>query len=835
MAERDNLTGTTPYFDPAGTLTQDEYQKRFIDYYEFGGIKPAKVLEVDEEKKEEVKPNVLMAVGSEDERTNIFGTGIAIQGKSFTFEPYSATKALADYSSREKTAQDRTGGDKVKGFTDYIKSDEGILGGTLGVMGLPAVGPIMAAAGYKNRENQKKTADAILATDNTGGAMFKLNGQVVYRAPGSTQYNGTYQGPSSQILGMEAIRNGFLPGTFREVPETQPFQTSVPTNRYVKTGLAVAHADTDAMVVINANGNTVGSDGTMGGVTASQATAARESHARKLAAGTGYTPTAADALEIRQKGLAHMRATFNIGAFDRSSDLSAEESAARAKEYNRYTSALMKEIIERQTKISDDFSTGELGTDIGVGSEVPQGSSRPLGPDFVEGESLGQSPEKPEIGSGPPNPNLSPEKPEKTMDTSGATAPGPGFGGINPGFSGGYRASGGRVGLQEGGVAGAQAGFVERPPSQVSEAATVADDKPMSVPEGTFVINAAAVEFAGEKDIIDMLNAAYKEAEKKGIQPPSEEMLEVAVSRGEVIVPPFLAKIIGYDRLEKINNRGKKEVNERIKENGQRPVEAAGGGFLARKKLANGGEVDEYEDKIIVGEVRRKMKELLGSLPEDVTVTSKYFGDERPARREYYEELARLTETKPLQGKFFSSDRQKLINAPRTPTLLNLYILAEEVAHQLGNTTKQRPLGLFSSSEKEKQEYMESRYAEELRAKKIAFDAVGGLFPTDKRAVDLYEGTHANSFANFILKTGSPEFFQQMVKKYPKLKGQFNDDGTVKKQTKPSQNFLIAVQEEEARIKDAFKDSTFIQRMNPFTDTPVFREGYTGPEGNPSK
>ena len=130
---------------------------------------------------------------------------------------------------------------------------------------------------------------------------------------------------------------------------------------------------------------------------------------------------------------------------------------------------------------------------------------------------------------------------------------------------------------------------------------------------------------------------------------------------------------------------------------------------------------------------------------------------------------------------------------------------------------------------------MESRYAEELRAKKIAFDAVGGLFPTDKRAVDLYEGTHANSFANFILKTGSPEFFQQMVKKYPKLKGQFNDDGTVKKQTKPSQNFLIAVQEEEARIKDAFKDSTFIQRMNPFTDTPVFREGYTGPEGNPSK
>ena len=93
----------------------------------------------------------------------------------------------------------------------------------------------------------------------------------------------------------------------------------------------------------------------------------------------------------------------------------------------------------------------------------------------------------------------------------------------------------------------------------------MADDKPMSVPEGTFVINAAAVEFAGEQDIVDMLNEAYRKAEKKGIQPPTKETLDVAVSKGEVIVPPFLAKIIGYDRLEKINNRGKAEVNRRIK------------------------------------------------------------------------------------------------------------------------------------------------------------------------------------------------------------------------------------------------------------------------------
>ena len=150
-------------------------------------------------------------------------------------------------------------------------------------------------------------------------------------------------------------------------------------------------------------------------------------------------------------------------------------------------------------------------------------------------------------------------------------------------------ARGGRVGMQMGGTASqaSPAGFVDRPPSQVSEAATVADDKPMSVPEGTFVINAAAVEIAGEADIAKMLNKAYKSYRARGGKEamgrtPSKEEIDVAVSRGEVLVPPAIAKIIGYDRLEKINNRGKKETKQRIKENGQRPVKAAKGGFINR-------------------------------------------------------------------------------------------------------------------------------------------------------------------------------------------------------------------------------------------------------------
>jgi hypothetical protein len=151
----------------------------------------------------------------------------------------------------------------------------------------------------------------------------------------------------------------------------------------------------------------------------------------------------------------------------------------------------------------------------------------------------------------------------------------------------GFRAMGGRVGLQMGGTAGrmsGQSGFVERPPSQVPEGETVADDVETALPEGAFVINAAAVEFAGEEDIKKMLLDANKEAVRRGLtvdkQGNNAKLVDVAISRGEVVVSPHIAKIIGYDRLEKINNRGKRETKERIQENGQEQPGAAEGGFL---------------------------------------------------------------------------------------------------------------------------------------------------------------------------------------------------------------------------------------------------------------
>jgi hypothetical protein len=155
-------------------------------------------------------------------------------------------------------------------------------------------------------------------------------------------------------------------------------------------------------------------------------------------------------------------------------------------------------------------------------------------------------------------------------------------------------ADGGRIGMQAGGTA--PAGFVQGPPGQFSERETVADDQPMEVPEGTFVINAPAVEHAGSQDIRKMILDAYTVAREKGLdigrvdRKLYEGTIDVALSKGEVVIPPELAKIIGYDRLEKINNRGKKEVSRR--------QEASEGGFL-EQGYASGDKVTVYRGEPI--------------------------------------------------------------------------------------------------------------------------------------------------------------------------------------------------------------------------------------------
>jgi len=184
------------------------------------------------------------------------------------------------------------------------------------------------------------------------------------------------------------------------------------------------------------------------------------------------------------------------------------------------------------------------------------------------------------------------------------------FGGVSDGYGGGDARGGmiehGRsqnrpternrnayaMGTPPAGVQAAQSGFVDAPPSQVSEAAKVADNRPDSVPEGTYVLNAAAVEFAGEQDIRKMIMDAQKEAVRRGLSTQDFErhsdLVDIAVSSGEVKIAPHLVKIIGEDRLEKINKRGIRKTEQRIAENGQQPVQeaaAARGGMITQDRI----------------------------------------------------------------------------------------------------------------------------------------------------------------------------------------------------------------------------------------------------------
>ena len=164
------------------------------------------------------------------------------------------------------------------------------------------------------------------------------------------------------------------------------------------------------------------------------------------------------------------------------------------------------------------------------------------------------------------------------------------------GFGGGggfATAMGGRIGKQEGGVANQQgvsqivqgAGFIA-PQGSATEQQTIADDIPLEAEEGDFIINAPAAQFAGRQDIVTMITEAIESLREKGVdiqygnpKIPVERSVKLAVSRNEVYVPKPVAEEIGYDKLQKINKRGQKEVQRRQEEaQGQ----AARGGFVAK-------------------------------------------------------------------------------------------------------------------------------------------------------------------------------------------------------------------------------------------------------------
>ena len=106
-------------------------------------------------------------------------------------------------------------------------------------------------------------------------------------------------------------------------------------------------------------------------------------------------------------------------------------------------------------------------------------------------------------------------------------------------------------------VNGAPMGMVDVP----SGGGPVDDGVPTELPEGTFVLNAAAIQYHGTETIDKLISDAVRALLKEGVQisaedPNPDDDVPVAISNGEYVIPPEVAEKIGYKKLEDMNERG---------------------------------------------------------------------------------------------------------------------------------------------------------------------------------------------------------------------------------------------------------------------------------------
>ena len=355
---------------------------------------------------------------------------------------------------------------------------------------------------------------AALNTTGPKGFATYINGQLVTRPPKGFNYTGTYDVPREMMQRIDAIDKGIVPSSFDYRTETG--ERGITVN--LKEGKSL----------YDERGRYHDRNG-------SYAFGSRK---------------ASDSLG-KQVGLTTSKVEEILGRVRGNKDTTLSEEIRKAQQ----------EQVEQ--RIKDKPSVTQLQDDYGVKDDI-----------YSNFQST-----TPTVDSGSGDDSYDPGTPSSDM-----------------GFSTRY---GGQIG--QGMQAGGPAGFIGGPPENYSDQTTIADDIPLEVPEGAFVINAPAVEYAGSEDISKMLTEAYEKAgqgvDKSGRTTtiPSKEQVDIMISRGEVVVPPNIAKIIGYDRLEKINNRGKREVARRQKQGDQEKPQARQanmGGFMS-----DGGEVTLDEVK----------------------------------------------------------------------------------------------------------------------------------------------------------------------------------------------------------------------------------------------
>lgn len=398
-----------------------------------------------------------------------------------------------------------------------------------------------------------ETGRSLKSLGPTGFEMEFSNGFGITRAAYSSVYTGNFQGLSrQQVKTFDALSHGFIPSGYNPAKETGTTMQEAGWRQNSMFG-----PDGSSLKGQPGAGGYYKQDGSYIGATGQGSAYGTTASAAGLAAANGISTKAAlDAL-----------AGVRNGTYKTLDDAIAakQQSATDKAEADRQKAAKEKAAREAAAKRAAELARSkEEAARVKAGEKAPGGSkSDPYGG-----------------GAGGRDGLSGRESASAGMSSAG------GMGG-SPGNKSTW-ARGGQVGYAfgtpEGGVQ-QPSGFIDAPPSQVADGQKVADNRDMEVKEGTYVLNAAAVEFAGEQDIRKMIMDAQKEAVRRGLSTEDFErhsdLVDIAVSSGEVTVAPHLVKIIGEDRLEKINKRGIRKTEQRIAENEQQPAQAARGGFLA--------------------------------------------------------------------------------------------------------------------------------------------------------------------------------------------------------------------------------------------------------------
>ena len=616
---------TTPY-------SMGEYLSGSM--YDFPGIDVdvAPAAGQPETPKEDTGPNILMPVSERGDDPSQLFRGVSMQsgklGTGYNIGILDPAKYLDDILNQETFTI------KEDGFSKYAQQ-QFIKGGGVGTaaatlaMGVPLTVAGAGAATLAAKQT-KKNAEAMRRTG--GGDLFTLNGATVSRAPGGRIFTGNLGGFSQeQLYASREIDFGFIPGSMREMVGARAKAqfgagpTGIPTTRTGNRG--VVEAGQISGHIMDAYGRIHGLRDETGamqvGAIAAQRMRENEFRQNMIAAGLGAELTKMEkdgtftmnAVRAKQHTDGVMRA--GQGLRFRAANVPAGEYANalsnRGRTYKDFLTSTYRTTLPVTTIRSDfvpkpdDPAGDDPGIEISL-QEKQQAAQAQVDAALKQARAIKEAIARDRYEDRDDTfadtmiegTDKSFSRQDKTdayyddsagFDFSGfAGSPDPqpesritteDFSGRRSGRDMDMLASGGRVDMQAGGEATFEPGFVEGPPEKFTERETVADDQNGKVKPDTFIINAAAVEIAGSEDIRKMLMKAYEVAVEKGLdigrvdRKLYEGTVDVALSKGEVVVPPELAKIIGYDRLRKINNRGKKEVASRQKK-------AAKGGFISK-------------------------------------------------------------------------------------------------------------------------------------------------------------------------------------------------------------------------------------------------------------